>query len=102
MVFSTSFFLASICTMMLSMVLPEYSSAISLSTAICATSLVYSPCIMAKFVYDYCLAILGVDMLFDFRNVGHHLDVTAIDVDFDVVLAHGFNQNKVPDACPVA
>ena len=56
-----------------------------------------------EFVYDYCLAILvGVDMLFDFRNVGHHLDVAAIDVDFDVVLAHGFNPNKVPDACPVA
>ena len=43
-----------------------------------------------------------MDMLLNLPYVGHHLDVAAIDVDFDVVLAHGFNPNKVPDACPVA
>ena len=42
-----SFILASICTMMLSMVLPGYSSATSFSTAICATSLVYSAIVIS-------------------------------------------------------
>ena len=57
---------------------------------------------MAKFVYDYCIAILGVDMLFNFLYVRHHLDVAAEDVYLNVVLARDFNPNKVPDACPVA
>ena len=41
-----------------------------------------------EFVYDYCLAILGVDVLLDFLDVWHHLYVAAVDVDFDVVLFH--------------
>ena len=43
-----------------------------------------------------------MDVLLHLPDVGQPLDVAAIDVDFDVVLAHGFNPNKVPDACPVA
>lgn len=44
-----------------------------------------------EFVYDYCLAILGMNMLLHLPYVGHHLDVAAVDVYLNVVsflLAH--------------
>ena len=44
--------------------------------------------IQFEFVYYYGLSILGVDVLLDFLDVWHHLYVAAVDVDFDVVLAH--------------
>ena len=43
-----------------------------------------------------------MDVLLHLPDVGHQLGVAAVDVYLDVVLAHAFNQNKVPDACPVA
>ena len=45
-------------------------------------------CSYFEFVYYCCLSILGMDMLLYLLNVGQHLYVAAVDVDFDVVLAH--------------
>ena len=43
-----------------------------------------------ELVYDYSIAILGMDMLLHLTDVGHHLYVAAVDVNLDVVLAHSF------------
>ena len=39
-----------------------------------------------ELVYDYGLAILGMDMLLNLPDVWHHLDVASVDVYLDVVL----------------
>ena len=39
-----------------------------------------------ELVYDYSLAILGMDMLLHLPDVWHHLDVASVDVYLDVVL----------------
>ena len=39
-----------------------------------------------ELVYDYSLAILGMDMLLHIPDVLHHLDVASVDVYLDVVL----------------
>ena len=39
-----------------------------------------------ELVYDYSLAILGMDMLLHLPDVWHHLDVSSVDVYLDVVL----------------
>ena len=39
-----------------------------------------------EFVYDYSLAILGMDVLLHLPYVWHHLDVASVDVYLDVVL----------------
>lgn len=47
-----------------------------------------------ELVYDYGLAILGMDVLLHLTYVWHHLDVASVDVYLDVVLfllAHIFN-----------
>ena len=44
-----------------------------------------------ELVYDYCLAILGMDVLLHLLYVRHHLYVAAVDVYLNVVsflLAH--------------
>ena len=45
-------------------------------------------CSYFEFVYYCRFTILGVDILLYFLDVWHHLYVAAVDVDFDVVLAH--------------
>ena len=39
-----------------------------------------------ELVYDYGLAILGMDVLLHLLNIWHHLDVASVDVYLDVVL----------------
>ena len=39
-----------------------------------------------ELVYDYSLAILGMDMLLHLHDVWHHLDVASVDVYLNVVL----------------
>ena len=45
-------------------------------------------CSYLEFVYYCCLAILSVDILLYFLDIGQHLHVAAIDIDFNVVLCH--------------
>ena len=39
-----------------------------------------------ELVYDYSLAILGMDVLLHLPYVWHHLDVASVDVYLDIVL----------------
>ena len=39
-----------------------------------------------ELVYDYGLAILGMDVLLHLLNIWHHLDVASVDVYLNVVL----------------
>ena len=39
-----------------------------------------------ELVYDYSIAILGMDVLLHLSYVWHHLDVASVDVYLDVVL----------------
>ena len=39
-----------------------------------------------ELVYDYSIAILGMDMLLHLPDVWHHLDVASVDVYLNVVL----------------
>ena len=39
-----------------------------------------------ELVYDYCLTILGMDVLLHLSYVWHHLYVASVDVYLDVVL----------------
>ena len=47
-----------------------------------------------ELVYDYGLAILGMDVLLYLPDIWHHLDVAAVDIYLDIVLfilAHVLN-----------